>query len=104
MFYVSKPYNTAPAQFGNALQEKTCGALEHLNIPFERVDTDEAITMEDCVQIDEQLKMKMVKTCSSATASKQRFTCSSPPEISRSALRISAPRWKYPAFHLPRLN
>ncbi len=62
MFYVSKPYNTAPAQFGNALQEKTYGALEHLNIPFERVDTDEAITMEDCVQIDEQLKMKMVKT------------------------------------------
>ena len=32
------------------------------NIPFKRVDTDEAITMEDCVAINEKLSMKMVKT------------------------------------------
>ena len=36
--------------------------LEKLQIPFERVDTDEAITMEDCVAIDEKLNMKMVQT------------------------------------------
>ena len=36
--------------------------LYHTNIPFERVDTDEAITMEDCVAIEEKLDMKMVKT------------------------------------------
>ena len=33
-----------------------------LHIPFERVDTDEAITMEDCTAIEEKLDMKMVKT------------------------------------------
>lgn len=62
MFYVSEPYHTAPSQFQNALQEKTYGALAHLDISFARVDTDEAITMEDCVQINERLNMKMVKT------------------------------------------
>lgn len=36
--------------------------LEELRIPFQRVDTDEAITMEDCVAIDEKLNMNMVKT------------------------------------------
>lgn len=36
--------------------------MNELNIPFERVDTDESITMEDCIQIDAKLDMKMVKT------------------------------------------
>ena len=36
--------------------------LEKLQIPFERVDTDEAITMEDCAAIDDKLDMDMVKT------------------------------------------
>ena len=44
------------------MQEKTYQALEALKIPFERVDTDEAITMDDCIQIDDKLDMKMVKT------------------------------------------
>lgn len=62
MFYVSNPYTTAPQQFRTPLQEKCYGALTELEISFARVDTDEAITMEDCVQIDEKLDMKMVKT------------------------------------------
>ncbi len=62
MFYVSKISNSPPEQFRTLLQEKAYRALTDLDIPFERVDTDEAITMEDCVQIDEKLKMKMVKT------------------------------------------
>lgn len=31
-------------------------------MPFKCVNTDEAVTMEDCVQIDAELNMKMVKT------------------------------------------
>lgn len=62
MFFVSDIYTTAPQQFKTSLQEKTYQALQHLQIPFERVETDEAITMEDCVQIDAKLDMKMVKT------------------------------------------
>lgn len=62
MFFVSDIYTTAPCQFETKLQEKTYLTLNLLSIPFERVNTDEAITMDDCVQIDEKLNMKMVKT------------------------------------------
>ena len=62
MFYVSEIYTQAPASFGTPLQEKVYLTLAKLDIPFERVDTDEAITMDDCVLIDERLDMKMVKT------------------------------------------
>lgn len=62
MFTVSEIYTTAPRQFHTSLQEKAYQALQHLQIPFARVETDEAITMEDCVQIDAKLDMKMVKT------------------------------------------
>ena len=62
MFNVSEIQNEAPAQFQTPLQEQVYLTLARLGIPFERVDTDEAITMEDCVQIDAKLDMKMVKT------------------------------------------
>ena len=62
MFYVSDVYTTLPEKFKNELQEKIYKTLEELSINFERVETDEAITMEDCIEIDKKLDMKMVKT------------------------------------------
>lgn len=62
MFFVSDICTTIPRHFQTSLQEKTYQTLQHLQIPFERVETDEAITMEDCIQIDAKLDMKMVKT------------------------------------------
>lgn len=62
MFYVSEIQTEAPKYFHTSLQKKVYETLEKLQIPFERVDTDEAITMEDCVAIDEKLDMNMVKT------------------------------------------
>lgn len=62
MLFISDIQATPPKAFLTPLQEKTYQALQKLQIPFERVDTDEAITMEDCAQIDQKLKMKMVKT------------------------------------------
>lgn len=62
MFYVSEIKKTAPAAFGTALQKKVYETLDALQIPYQRVDTDEAITMADCAAIDEKLKMQMVKT------------------------------------------
>jgi Ala-tRNA(Pro) deacylase len=50
MLFVSDIYTTAPDNFITPLQEKTYHILQELHIPFERVDTDEAITMDDCVQ------------------------------------------------------
>jgi len=62
MFYVSEPITTAPESYINELQEKVYTTLATLNIPFERVDTDDAITMEDCIMINQKLDMKTVKT------------------------------------------
>lgn len=62
MFYVSEIQKSAPSEFKTELQEKVYRTLTELQIPFERVDTDEAITMEDCVAINKKLNMKMVKT------------------------------------------
>ena len=62
MFYISEIKNTVPGNFTAELQEKTYEALTSLRIPFERVETDEAISMDDYVLINEKLNMEMVKT------------------------------------------
>jgi hypothetical protein len=62
MFYISEIQQVAPATFKTDLQKLVYDTFSRLNIPFERVDTDEAITMDDCTSIDEKLGMNMVKT------------------------------------------
>ena len=62
MFYVSEIFTDAPVKFETELQKMAYEALETLEIPFERVKTDEAITMEDCTAINQKLDMNMVKT------------------------------------------
>lgn len=62
MFKISEIYTTAPEEFKTELQEKTYEWLAKLGVKYERVDTDEAITMDDCVLINKALDMKMVKT------------------------------------------
>lgn len=62
MITVSEIQTTAPKNFKTTLQEKVYRALADLKIPYERVDTDEVITMEDCTAVNERLDMKMVKT------------------------------------------
>ncbi|MCI8363665.1 MAG: prolyl-tRNA synthetase associated domain-containing protein [Eubacterium sp.] len=62
MFYVSRIQTEAPSRFQTRLQELVYEVLAKLQISFERVDTDEAIAMEDCVAINEKLNMHMVKT------------------------------------------
>ena len=61
MIYVSEIQNNAPKQFKTEFQEKVYKVLAELQIPYERVDTDEVITMEDCL-VNEKLDAKMVKT------------------------------------------
>jgi Ala-tRNA(Pro) deacylase len=62
MIYVSEPYSAAPAEYRNDLHRRVYETLAALSIPFVRVDTDEAITMEDCVAIAEKLETPVVKT------------------------------------------
>ena len=62
MFFVSDIQTTAPTTFKTNLQKLVYETLNKLDIYFERVDTDGAITMEDCIAINEKLNMKTVKT------------------------------------------
>ena len=62
MFYVSEVKTKAPENFQSELQQKIYETFADLDIHFERVDNDPAITMEDCVLINERLDMKTVKT------------------------------------------
>ena len=55
MFYVSDPISTPPPVFSSPLQQKVYEAFATLGIPFERVDTDPGLTMEDCQHIDAKI-------------------------------------------------
>ena len=60
--YVSEPMTTAPAVFRSELHRQVYETLRQLDIPFFRVDTGDAITMDDCVAIAEKLQTPVVKT------------------------------------------
>lgn len=91
MFYMSEIQQTAPSEYQTPLQRMVYQALEELHIPFYRIETDEAITMEDCVQIDEKLDMKMVKTLFLCDRKQTRFylfiTCGDKPFRSKNFSR-----------------
>ena len=62
MFYVSDPITTPPPVFASPLQQKVYETFASLGIPFERVDTDPGLTMEDCQHIDDKIGVRIVKT------------------------------------------
>ena len=62
MIHTSEIKETAPAAFVNETQRKVYAALERLEIPFGRIDNDPAVTMEDCIAIDQALGVPTVKT------------------------------------------
>ena len=62
MFYVSDIMTTPPAEFSSELQQKVYETFARLEIPYERVDTDPGITMEDCQHIDAKIGVRIVKT------------------------------------------
>lgn len=62
MFKVSEILTTPPSAFSSELQQKVYETFQSKGIPFERVDTDPGITMEDCQHIDAKIGVKIVKT------------------------------------------
>ena len=62
MFYVSEMLTTPPQEFSTVLQQKVYETFAALGIPFQRVDTDPGITMEDCQHIDAKIGVRIVKT------------------------------------------
>jgi Ala-tRNA(Pro) deacylase len=87
MLYISGILTIAPDRFLSQLQEKTYETLKSLQIPFQRVETDEIVTMEDCVQVNQKLDMKMVKTLFLCNQQRTEFylfvTCGGKPFKSR---------------------
>ena len=62
MIRTSEIRTTAPQEFVNETQRRVYAALERLAIPFGRIDNDPAVTMEDCIAIDQALGVPTVKT------------------------------------------
>lgn len=62
MIRVSEVKTDPPLSFKTELQEKVYRTLGSLQIHFERVDNEPAITMEDCQAIDAALRVKTSKT------------------------------------------
>jgi Ala-tRNA(Pro) deacylase len=73
MFFVSDIMVKAPDSYKSPLQEMVYESLTKLQISFERVNTDEAISMEDCTWINQKLDMKMVKTLFLCNSKKTKF-------------------------------
>ena len=61
MIRVSEIKTAPPQEFKTELQRQVYETLERLSIPYERVDNDEALTMEDCLAIDKGLGTKTAK-------------------------------------------
>ena len=61
MFKVSDIISTAPQEFSSELQRTVYATFASLGIPFERVDTDPGLTMEDCQHIDAKIGVRIVK-------------------------------------------
>lgn len=62
MFKVSDIITTPPQEFGSELQRAVYATFASLGIPYERVDTDPGLTMEDCQHIDAKIGVRIVKT------------------------------------------
>jgi len=62
MFKVSEVKTAPPAEYSSELQRRVYESFDLLGIPFERVDTDPGLTMEDCRHIDARIGCRIVKT------------------------------------------
>ncbi|MBU5584103.1 hypothetical protein KQJ29_31115, partial [Enterococcus sp. S181_ASV_20] len=73
MLNVSEMSTTPPKEFGSELEEKTYEILTKLEMPFYQVATGEALTMEDCIDIDKRLGVEVVKTIFLCNQKKTKF-------------------------------
>lgn len=62
MFYISNIFFTRPEQCATPLRERVYATLERLGVQYERVETDPAVTMDLCQEIDKALGTRIVKT------------------------------------------
>ncbi|NLU24868.1 MAG: prolyl-tRNA synthetase associated domain-containing protein [Clostridiales bacterium] len=58
---ISSVFHGAPAEQREAVEADTYALLERLGIPYDRVDTPPAFTMEDCAAISKALNVSVCK-------------------------------------------
>ncbi len=80
-FYVSDLIATPPDAFETPLQQLVYDTFAAAGIPFERVDTDPGLTMEDCAHISARIGVDIVNC---ATVSRPSSTSMSLRTTSRS--------------------
>lgn len=61
MLNISSVFHDAPTDERDVVEANTYALLQKLQIPFDRVDHDEAQTMEDCVEIGKVLDVDICK-------------------------------------------
>ena len=61
MLHISSVYDSAPTDPREAVESNTYALLEKLHIPFQRIDHDEAQTMDDCAEIGKVLGVDICK-------------------------------------------
>ena len=59
--WISETYTTAPTNHTNPAVNAAFALLDQLQIPYTRVDHDEAHTMEDCAIISDVLNIRICK-------------------------------------------
>lgn len=66
-----------PADCAGRLEKevRTYDFLDKLNIEYERIDHEAAMTMDVCAEIDEALGAMIARICFCATGRRQHFTC-----------------------------
>lgn len=62
MIHIGEIKTDRPENCETELRRRVYDTLEKLGINYERVDTDEVITMDDCTAVNEKMHMDMVKT------------------------------------------
>lgn len=62
MPYISEIYTSKPKEYKSDLEKIAFETLEKLDIKYEIIDTDELITMTDCLEADKKLNVDIVKT------------------------------------------
>lgn len=68
-------YTSKPKEYKSDLEKIAFDTLEKLDIKYERIDTDELITMTDCLEADKKLNVDIVKTLFLETNKKRNFIC-----------------------------
>jgi len=71
--FVSNIDKNIPKSFKNKTEEQVFESFKKLNISFEKVDNDEAFSMEDCIEIDKKLDVEIRKSIFLCNSKKNTF-------------------------------